>query len=279
MSDTLAPPRPRETRMETAGCTVRVLTGGAGPPLVYLHGAAGLPLGEAAWLPALARLAERHTVIVPEHPGYGATEDPPWLDGVSDLAFYYLSWLDRLGHDRVHLVGMSLGGWIAAEIAVRSTRRIATLTLCGPAGIHVKGVKKGDIFMWSPEELAANSFHDPALAAKFLALPTTPEGERVKLRNWRTAALLAWHPRLYNPHLAKWLHRIDVPTHILWAADDKILPLPYAEAWWALVPGAVVSVIPECGHLMHAEKPDRFAALVADFIARKGAPVPQVAKR
>lgn len=261
-------PSPVESRLEAAGTTVRVLTGGAGPPLVYLHGAAGLPPGAAAWLPAFARLAERHTVIVPEHPGYGATEDPPWLDGVGDLAYFYLSLLDRLGHDRVHLVGMSLGGWIAAEIAVRSTRRLASLTLCGAAGIHVKGVPKGDIFMWSPEELALNSFHDPALAEKMLALPTTPEAERVKLRNWRTAALLAWNPRLYNPHLHKWLHRIDVPTHIVWAANDKILPLAYAEAWRALVPGATVSVMAETGHLMHAERPEAWARLVADFAAR-----------
>jgi pimeloyl-ACP methyl ester carboxylesterase len=161
---------------------------------------------------------------------------------------------------------MSIGGWIAAEIAVRSTQRLATLTLCGAAGIHMKGVPKGDPFLWSPEEMWQNGVHDPALAAKMAALPLGPEQMQVALRNRRTFALLAWQPRLYDPHLHKWLHRIDVPTHIVWAGEDRLLPVAYAAEWQKLIPGATVTVLPRCGHLMHVEQPAEFAAAVLRFV-------------
>ena len=102
----------------------------------------------------------------------------------------------------MHLVGTSLGGWIAAEIAVRSCRALKSLTLSAPAGIHVKGLSKGDIFMWSPEETVRNLVHDPALAETMLAQPPTEEQQFAEMKNRLTMAKLAWQPRLYNPHLA-----------------------------------------------------------------------------
>ena len=248
-----------EETITVADCPIRVMRSGSGPTMLYLHGANSVP----GWPPFLQALANDFEVIVPEHPGFGATEDPPWLDNIHDEAYFYLSFLEQLDLTDVHLVGMSLGGWIAAELAVRDTSRLASLTLCGASGIHVKGVPKGDMFIWSPEELAQNMVHDQALAEKMLAHERTPEEEHVQLRNWRTVALLAWQPRLYDPHLYKWLPRIDVPTHIVWAEHDKLLPADYAGAWQRLVPGSEVTVIENCGHLMHIEKPGDFAAAVA----------------
>ena len=253
----------KEEQVTVADCTVRVMRAGAGPKMLYLHGANSV----AGWPPFLQALAENFEVIVPEHPGFGDTEDPPWLDNIHDEAYFYLSFLEALGLTDVHLVGMSLGGWMAAEIAVRDTARLASLTLCGPSGIHVKGVPKGDMFIWSPEEMAHNMVHDQALAGKMLAHEKTPEEEHIQLRNWRTVALLAWQPRLYDPHLYKWLPRIDVPTHIIWGDDDKLLPPVYAEEWQKLIPGSEVTLIEQCGHLMHIEKPAEFAAAIANGTA------------
>src|SRR5689334_24586685 len=99
------------------------MRGGSGPPLVFLHGASG----HTGWLPVFERLAQRFDVLVPEHPGFGASDDPPWLDRPADLAYFYLDLMAALGLERVHLIGTSLGGWIAAELAIRNTARLASL--------------------------------------------------------------------------------------------------------------------------------------------------------
>jgi len=245
--------------MTIRDCRVSMLRGGSGAPLVYLHGAGGAGMV----LPFMTALAERFEVIVPEHPGFGASDEPDWLDNIHDLAYFYLDFLEALDLGRVHLVGMSLGGWIALEVAVRSTALIETLTLAGPAGIHVKDVPTGDIFTWSPAETFRQGLHDQQIAEKAIAsLPETPEADDILLKNRSTVARLAWEPRLHDPHLRKWLHRIDIPTRIVWAEHDRILPPAYADALAALVPGAEVTIIPECGHLLHIEKPADFVAAI-----------------
>src|SRR5262249_25733556 len=108
--------------------TVRLMREGRGPAVVYLHGAAGLP----AWLPFFEKLAGACDLFVPEHPGFGNSDNPAWIRNVGDVAMYYLDFLDELAVDQVHLVGHSLGGWIAAELAVRNCARVASMTLIAP---------------------------------------------------------------------------------------------------------------------------------------------------
>jgi pimeloyl-ACP methyl ester carboxylesterase len=243
-------------------CRTRLMRGGKGAPMIFLHGARGA----SAWLPFMDRLAETFELIVPEHPGFGGSDTPPWLDNIGDLAYFYLDLIDRLGLDGVHLVGTSLGGWIAAEIAVRDCHPLRTLTLSAPAGIHVKGVAKGDVFMWSAEETMKRLFHDPAWAEKALA-HKAPEGEvMIQAKNRLTLAKLGWQPRLYNPDLYKWLHRIAVPTLILWGDDDQVIPPPYGPAFAGLIPGARLEVIEKCGHLPQIERADAFVAKITAFI-------------
>ncbi|MFL5046604.1 MAG: alpha/beta fold hydrolase, partial [Xanthobacteraceae bacterium] len=184
---------------------------------------------------------------------------------------YYLDFLDELGAQRVHLVGHSLGGWIAAELAVRNCARLATLTLIAPAGIRVKGVPMGDNFIWSPEETARNLFYDQSFAEKMLAqVPSEEEADRA-LTNRFMAAKLGWEPRWFNPSLERWLHRIKVPTLVLWGADDKFLPSRYAELWGERVPGAKVELIPRCGHLPHIEKAEMTADKILGFLGGRPA--------
>jgi len=244
------------------GCRIRLMRGGAGRPLLVLHGGNGA----GPWAPYMGSLAEKFDVIVPEHPGFGDSDTPDWLDTVHDLAYFYLDFIDALDLDRVHLVGISLGGWIAAELAVRDTGRLASLALVGAAGIHVKGVAQIDPFLMTDEERIRAYFHDQSRAEETVRRLAAPEFADVAMKNRIATAKLVWHPRGYDPHLAKWLHRIDVPTLLVWGANDRLLPAPYADAWRELVPGAKAVVFPECGHLPHLEKPADFVAALEGFI-------------
>jgi pimeloyl-ACP methyl ester carboxylesterase len=213
----------------------------------------------------MADLAAQHDVIAPEHPGFGASDTPPWLDTIADLANFYLDLLDQLDLADVHLVGFDLGGWIAAEIAVRNTRRLASLTLVGAAGVHVPGVAQVDPFLRTDEQRIRDLFHDSACADDMVERAKQPEYEDIGLKNQTTTARLTWQPRGYDPQLAKWLHRIAVPKLIVWGANDRVLPTAYATAWGNLLGSASWFTVPNCGHLPHVEQPQVFVAALETF--------------
>jgi pimeloyl-ACP methyl ester carboxylesterase len=249
------------------GCRIRLMRGGAGDPLVYLHGASG-----ASWLPFLQMLTQKYDVIAPEHPGFGESDTPDWLDNIHDLAFFYLDVLRELNLANVHLVGNSLGGWIAAELAVRNTSRLASLTLCDAAGLYVPGAKQSDSFMMSEEQRVHEFFYDPKKAEEMVARISHPDREDTVLKNRATVAKLSWHPRSHDPHLGKWLHRIDVPTLVIWGDHDKSFPKEHALAYQKAIPGAQLVMMPKCGHVPQIEKPDEFVSALENFIsARKQA--------
>src|SRR4051812_33575963 len=207
-------PTHTQSHIDVRGCRVNLLRGGKGAPLLFLHGASG----GGIWHPFHDKLAEHFDVWAPEHPGWGGSDTPEWLDTIGDLAFFYLDFLKQMNLREVHLVGLSIGGWIAAEIAVRSTERLKSLTLVSAAGIHVEGVPQVDPFLQSDEARLRDFFHDQALADKLVGQVLSPERKDTALKNTYTAARLIWQPRGYNPHLKKWLHRIDVPTLLIWGA-------------------------------------------------------------
>jgi len=244
-----------ESFVEVAGCRTRLRRGGKGEPLLFLHGASGAP----AILPFMEKLAQRFDVLVPEHPGYGQTAEPEWLENIHDVAYFYLDFLKQLDLRNVTLVGNSMGGWIAMEIAVRDTSRLKSLVLVSPAGIQAPGVQPADIFLMPPEDVVRNLFVDQKLAEARLA---QPEDIDVSLKNRHTTARLGWEPRLHDPFLPKWLHRIDVPVKIIWGREDRILPVAFAEEFKRLMPKAQIHIVDNAGHLPHAEKPDQFVELV-----------------
>jgi pimeloyl-ACP methyl ester carboxylesterase len=251
----------REERHKVRDIGVRLWRDGNGTALMFLHGAAGVP----AWMPFFTHLAGAHEVLLPEHPGFGTSDNPAWIRNVGDVAMYYLDFLDGLGK-RVHLVGHSLGGWIAAELAVRNCGQLASLSLIAPAGVRVKGVPTGDNFIWSPEELARNLFHDQSFAEQVIAYTPSEEEADLQLTNRFMAAKLGWEPRWFNPALERWLHRIKVPVLVLWGRDDKVMPSAYAKVWQERVPGVRVEIIPECGHLPQVEKADLAAQKILRFV-------------
>jgi pimeloyl-ACP methyl ester carboxylesterase len=244
--------------IEVDGCRVNLRRGGSGPPLLYLHGASGAPV----IMPFMQQLAERFDVLVPEHPGYGLSDEPGWLENIHDVAYFYLDFLEHLELDNVTVVGSSMGGWMAMELAVRDASRLASLVLVAPAGISAPGVQPADIFLMSAEELVRNLFFDQRLAEARLAEPVTAEALDIALKNKHTTARLAWEPRLHDPFLPKWLHRIDVPVKIIWGKEDRILPIAFIKEYKRLIPKAQTHVVEGAGHLPQAEKPDLFVELV-----------------
>jgi pimeloyl-ACP methyl ester carboxylesterase len=254
----------QETRLQTRDVSVRLFRDGSGTPVVYLHGAGGI----AAWLPLFAKIAERHDLLVPEHPGFGSSDMASWIRNTPDVAMYYLDVFDAMALEGIHLIGFSLGGWIAAELAVRNATRLKSLTLIAPAGIRIKGVPTGDNFIWDPEESARNLFHDQRFAEQMIAQAQqlSPEDTDRQLANRYMAARLGWDPRWFNPDLERWLHRIKLPTLLLWGGDDKLLPAAYAELWKERVPQTRVEITPDCGHLLPVEKGDWAAQHILNFI-------------
>ena len=251
-----------EVRHETRDTSVRLRRDGTGEPLLFLHGAGGWP----AWGPFMQDLAGRHDVLLPEHPGFGLSDNPSWIRNVADVAMYYLDFLDALDGPPVHMIGHSLGGWIAAELAVRNCARLKSLTLIAPAGVRVKGLVCGDNFIWSREEYARNLFYDQALAEQELARVPTEEEADIELTNRYMATKLGWEPRWYSLSLETWLHRIRIPTLVVWGRDDKLFPSAYSKAWAAQIPDIRVEIIPECGHRPQLEKSETAAQTILDFI-------------
>ena len=234
------------------GTRIRVLRGGKGPPLIFLHGASG----HVGWLPFLERLSQNFDVIAPEHPGFGGSDDPTWLDRTSDLACFHLDLIDALKLDGVHLMGTSLGGWTAAELAVRNTSRLASLTLVCAVGIAADGVPMDDIFRISAEENARRFYFDPQrVQCRLDALATADV--RVVAKNRSTVVRLGY-PHFLNPDLAKWLHRIDVPTLLLWGENDGLVPPRFGHAYRELIPKSELVVIPRAGHAPFEEQPEAF---------------------
>jgi pimeloyl-ACP methyl ester carboxylesterase len=253
---------PTEQMLELRGTRIRVLRGGSGPPLMFLHGASG----HVGWLPFLDQVSQRFDVIAPEHPGFGASDDPKWLDRPADLAYFYLDLIEYLNLDGVHLVGTSLGGWIAAELAVRNTSRLASLMLVSAVGVTPKGAPMEDMFRMSAEENARRFYFDPERVQRRLAALATAD-PRLLVRNRSTVVRLSY-PGFVNPELGKWLHRVNVPTLLIWGENDGLVPSSFAEAYRASIPGAKLAMIPKAGHAPFEEQPDAFLAAFRDFLER-----------
>src|SRR5262249_42749102 len=154
---------------------------------IFLHGASG----HVGWLPFLDTLSQRLDVIVPEHPGFGASDDPTWLDRPSDLAYFYLNLMTQLRLEGVHLIRTSLGGWIAAELAVRNTARLASVTLVCAVGITAGGSVMDDMFRMSAEENARRFYFDPARVQRRLENLKTADA-RLLVRNRSTVVRLSY---------------------------------------------------------------------------------------
>jgi pimeloyl-ACP methyl ester carboxylesterase len=245
------------------GVSVEVIERGRGRPLLFLH--PGIGIERTA--PVLDHLARGARVIAPSHPGFGRSELPRWMNTVDDLAYFYLDFLAALDLRDTIVVGVSIGGWLAAEIAVKSTERLSHLVLANSVGIKVGDRETRDvvdIFAITDREFNEIAYFDPRVGARDYA--SMPDADvQIAARNREATARFAWSPFMHNPKLKHRLHRIDIPTLFLWGANDRVLSEPYGRAFCAAVRGARFELIERAGHFPHLEQPEEFARRVVAF--------------
>lgn len=244
--------------------TLEVVRRGAGRPVLLLHGFQNVDPG-APFLDLLGRHAE---VIAPSHPGFGRSTRPADFETVYDLVHLYLEVLEVLPYEKVNLVGLSFGGWLAAEVAVACPHRLDRLMLVDALGIKLGDRETPDIldvFNTAPREVQQRSWHDPAAwAPNFDAM--TDDELVIRARNWEALCLYGWHPYMYNPRLGRWLGRIKAPTLVLWGASDRIVKPSYGQAYSALISGSRFELIEAAGHHPEIEQPQMFVDRVVKFL-------------
>ena len=242
--------------------------GGAGAPVLVIHGADG---GDGI-LPFHDGLAERFRVVAPSLPGFGRTELPAWLDSVDDLAYFLLDALENLGPGETDVLGIGFGGWVAAEMAVRSQERLRRLILADAVGIKVSGPETRDIadtLVLAHDDAVRLTWHDPPAAPrmKWPGAPGVGEEELTGvLRALETVSLLGWKPFMHNPKLLRRLGRIRIPTLVLWGESDRVVSPDYGRAFHRAIRSSVFHVIPRAGHYPHRERPDEFVRAVTAFL-------------
>jgi pimeloyl-ACP methyl ester carboxylesterase len=258
----------RTTGAEIAGIPLEITEAGHGRPLLFLHG--GHPSGRLDPQARLVEaLADNFRFIAPTHPGFGTTAAPPQLTTVDDLAYLYLDLLDSLDLRDVVLVGASLGGWIAAEMAVKTTERISQLVLIDSVGIKVGDREArdiADIYAITDRQLAEIAYADPQKMAR--DTKSLPEQELTLLaRSRESTGRYAWSPYMHNPKLKARLHRIGIPALVLWGEADRIVAPEYGRSFAAALPNARFAVIESAGHFPHLEQPNAVAHQILDLLS------------
>jgi pimeloyl-ACP methyl ester carboxylesterase len=253
--------------VQVNGVTLEMTELGKGRPLLFLH--PGHPSGRLDPAASVLEHLSRHRrVFAPTHPGFGSTPAPRELTTVDDLAYLYLDLLDTLDLHEVVVVGVQLGGWIAAEMAVKSTQRISGLVLADAFGIKTGDREArdiADIYAVTDKKLAELVYADPA---RMTSDPRTrPENELVFMaRSRESTGRYAWSPYMHDPKLKGRLHRIHVSTLVLWGEADRVAKPDYGRAYAAAIPTARFDTIENAGHFPHLEQPEAFADRVMDFI-------------
>jgi pimeloyl-ACP methyl ester carboxylesterase len=253
-----------ERTLSIAGAGLDLIERGAGRPLLFLHAGEGLA-PERPWLDLLAR---RYRVIAPWHPGWGNSALIDGMGSVDDLAYLYLDLAAELGLQGAVLVGACFGGWVAAEIMVRSTARFSHLVLLDPLGVKFASREERDIadmHALARGEYLQRAWADPNKGeVDFSRLSESELGAIVRGRE--AFALYGWKPYMHNPRLKRWLHRIDRPTLLLWGTEDRIVTPSYGENWRRMIPDARLELIPNAGHFPHWEQPQAVVDKLAAFV-------------
>jgi pimeloyl-ACP methyl ester carboxylesterase len=258
---------------------VHVLENGSGPPLLYLHGFADVHSVKESWLPFHEKLAEHARVIAPAHPGCAQTDEDRDIDTVEDVVFHYLEVLDELKLSRFDLVGSCVGGWIAAELAVRHPEKVRKLVLIGAAGLFVQGALIGDVFMNAQPEYGASyaTLREMLFSSADhpMALELFPDGkgeledEVRRYQMLRLSSRIGFKPPyFYNSSLKNRLHRITSPTLVIWGEHDHMVPRVHGETYAEKTRNATLQLVSGAGHSAHVEKPEETASLICEFLEK-----------
>jgi pimeloyl-ACP methyl ester carboxylesterase len=259
----------QSTKLRVADVELELLDTGQGAaararPILFLHGGGGFSPQQ----PFVAPLAEKRRFVAPTHPGFGKSTLPDWLDSIDDIAHLYLELMDILQLDGIHLVGCSIGGWIAAEMATKSPERFRRIVFCGPVGVKVGPPDKldiPDIFAMAQADALKLTFHDPERMKPDTAKMSDDELAAM-FRARETLALLTWEPWMHNPKLKRRLHRVASPTLFIRGESDGLVSEAYLDAYARLLPDARTMTIKAAGHVPQLEQPAAFAAAVLEFL-------------
>lgn len=248
---------------KVGGLRLEMIERGEGRPLLFLHPGIGID----ANAPVLDRLAAKSRLIAPSHPGFGASELAPTMTTVDDLAYFYLDLMDELDLREAIVVGVGLGAWIAAAIAVKSTARMSHLVMANAIGIKVGDRETRDIvdvFALLEPDFNKLAYFDPKAGERDYKSLSDDE-VTAAARNRESLGRFAWQPYMHDPKLKSRLHRIRIPTLFLWGTHDRILSETYGRAYCAAIPGARFEPIENAGHFPHIEQPQLFADRVLAF--------------
>ena|SRR5579883_1008562 len=252
------------------GTRVDLIERGAGRPMLFLHAENGIEPSAAA----IAELARYARVIAPTHPGYGRSELPKGMRTIDDVSYFYLDLLDQLDLRDLTIVGVSLGAWIAAEMAVKTTARMARLVMANAVGVKIGDRETRDIvdiFALTEPEYLEITYCDPSVGRR--DYKSLPDAEVLAAARAREAtARFAWNPFFHNPRLKSRLHRIGIPTQFLWGTHDRMLSEAYGRAYCAMIPNAQFKLIERAGHFPDHEQPKVFAEEVLKFAKAEQGP-------
>lgn len=254
-----------EEFVDVGGSKLQLLKGGSGDPLLLLHGAGG----SRGWLRYAQNLADRFTVYLPSHPGFGKSERPEWVETIQDLACVYTWFQEQEGLENIRAIGFSMGGWLAAEMAVMCRHAFSKLMLVDAVGVKPQQGEITDIFIISPTQVAELGFHDPKQAPEYDQIynqtPTPEQVEQAEVDR-EMAVRVCWKPYMYDPRLPSLLARTHFPTRIVWGREDRIVPLECGQLYQKAIPGSELVIIDNCGHSPQIEKPDEFVKAALDFL-------------
>ncbi len=255
-----------ERTVEAQGIATHLFEAGpdAAPALLYLH---GTNLGNL-WLEYHTLLAREFHVFAPDIPGFGLTERPDWMRDMSDYVLYLRDLLNTLGLTQAHVVGHSLGGWMAAELAVWYPERVSKLVLSNAAGIRVKGAPIADLFAMNPRETLMACFDNLAAAAPLIPAELNNDYLVQMYKERTTLAALAWNPR-FDPKLERRLQSLRCPTLIIWGQNDRLIPPMYGTTFQSLIPGSRFITLAGTGHMPMFEQPEAWARHISDFFQQK----------
>ena len=257
--------------------TVQVYEAGSGDPLLYLHGAADMHGAAADPFAFHDALAGTFKLIAPAHPGCVGTDEDDSLESIDDLVFHTLEVMDALGLERVNVVGNSVGGWLAAELAARNPERVAKLVLIGATGLFVSGSPIGDLFMavqprnGGIADLRSMLFSDGEGDLAQEIFPDEHADKPLGMRRYqvfRFSSRIGFKPPyFYHPKLRDRLHRYEGAALVVWGGGDNFVPVSHAAAYGEALAGGTVELIDGCGHAVILEAPDAVAGKVTAFLS------------
>ena len=259
------------------GRTVQLYEAGSGDPLVYFHGMADMHGAAADPFAFHNALTSKFKLISPAHPGCVGSDEDDTMESIDDLVFHTLEVLDVLALDRVNIVGNSIGGWLAAEIAARNPERVGKLALIGATGLFVSGSPIGDLFMavqprnGGIADLRSMLFADGEGELAQSLFPDVHVDKQQGMRRYqifRFASRIGFKPPyFYHPKLRERLHRFKGPAIVIWGSNDQFVPVSHAAAYGEALSGSNVELIDSASHAVILESPDVIAKKIATFMS------------